>query len=254
MYQELTMRQFWQYSPALLSLLTILSLQTGSSLAAPVARLDNWRFDPETVRLEINLSANTTPQYFYLAEPPRLVVDLPNTQLGQVPTIQNYLGAIYRIRVAQLNDSVTRIVLDLAGENLVNPNQVQLQPVSPQNPTRWVLRPTINSYTPPTQWGNFQSPPQLAPSNSFQLPSTLPLTNSSPVQPFVTVPPLTRSNPPQLPSSVLPPGISTQRNSNLNNINSERIPSFSVPTIPHYQPDVSDIKVIEFGQPLPRTK
>jgi hypothetical protein len=254
MYQELTMRQFWQYSPALLSLLTILSLQTGTSLAAPVARLDNWRFDPETIRLEINLSANATPQYFYLAEPPRLVVDLPNTKLGQVPTIQNYLGAIYRIRVAQLNDSVTRIVLDLAGENLVNPNQVQLQPVSPQKPTRWVLRPTINSYTPPTQWGNFQSPPQLAPNNYFQLPSTLPLTNSSPVQPFVTVPSLNRGNSPQLPSSVLPPGIPTQRNSNFNNINSERIPSFSVPTIPHYQPNVSDIKVIEFGQPLPRTK
>ncbi|MEA5582987.1 AMIN domain-containing protein [Nodularia harveyana UHCC-0300] len=223
MYKGLSIRQFSQYSQRFLALYAVMSLQTGISVAAPVAKLDNWRFDPETIKLEINLSANTTPEYFYLAEPPRLVVDLPNTQLGYVPTVQNYWGAIQRIRVSQLNETVTRIVLDLAAGNFVDPNQIQLQLVSRQNPTRWVLSPRITSYTPPAQNGNFLSRPNLPPTNYLQLPSTLPLTTPNPQQPFVTVPPLTPRNSP------LPPGSFPQ------------------------QPDVSNIRVIEFGQPLPKT-
>ncbi|WP_414526793.1 AMIN domain-containing protein [Nodularia chucula] len=249
MSKELTKRQFWQCSQGWLGLFILLSLQSGVSIAAPVAKLDNWNFDPETARLEINLSANTTPRYFYLSEPPRLVVDLPSTNLGDVPTIQNYLGVIQRIRVSQLNDSVTRIVLDLVAENVIDPNQIQLQLVSLQNPTRWVLSPTVTSSSP-TQVRGFQSTPNLAPTNHLQLPSTLPLTTPNPQQPFVTVPPLNRSNSPQLPGSVLPPSSFPQQP--LNRIPNNTAPDFSVPIIPQYQPSVSNGTVIEFGQPLPR--
>ncbi len=252
MYKRLTIRQFCPSRWLLLGLYTVISLETGSSVAAPAARLDNWRFYPETVQLEINLSASTTPKYFYLSEPPRLVVDLPNTKLGDVPTIQNYLGAIERIRVSQLNDTVTRIVLDLTAGSFVDSNQVQLQLASRQNPTRWVLSPMITSYTPSTQPGNFQSLPNQAPSNYLQLPSTLsPLTPNS-QQPFVTVPPLNPSNSSQSPGSILPPPSFPQQPSNFNNIPVGTIPDFPVPTMPNYQPDMSNIKVIEFGQPLPK--
>ena len=105
MSKGLTIKQFWQSRHHLLGLYAVIALQTGISVAAPVARLDDWRFDPEAVKLEINLSVSTTPEYFYLAEPPRLVVDLPNTKLGDVLTTQNYVGAIQKIRVAQLNDT-----------------------------------------------------------------------------------------------------------------------------------------------------
>lgn len=252
MCKELSIRQFWQSRHHLLGLYAVITLQAGSSIAAPVARLDDWRFYPEAVQLEINLSASTTPKYFYLAEPPRLVVDLPNTQLGKVPTIQNYFGAIQRIRVSQLNDTVTRIVLDLAAGNFIDSKQVQLQPVSRQNPTRWVLRPTITNYTSPTQLGNFQSLPNQVPSNDQQLPSTLyPITPNS-QQPFVTVPPLNPSNSSQLPAYILPPPSFPQQPSNLNSIPSQTSPNFSVPITPNYQPNVSNIQVIEFGQPLPK--
>ncbi|HYW21843.1 MAG TPA: AMIN domain-containing protein [Nodularia sp. (in: cyanobacteria)] len=252
MYKGLTIRQSWQSRHHLLGLYAVIALQAGSSVAAPVARLDNWRFYPEAVKLEINLSASTTPNYFYLAEPPRLVVDLPNTKLGNVTTTQNYLGAIQRIRVSQLNDTVTRIVLDLTAGSFVDSNQVQLQLASRQNPTRWVLSPTISSYTPPTQLGNFQSLPNQAPSNYLQLPSSLPLTTPNSQQPFVTVPPLNPSNSSPLPGSILPPPSFPQQPSNFNSIPSPTSPGFSVPTIPNYQPEVSNIEVIEFGQPLPK--
>ncbi|MDB9342699.1 AMIN domain-containing protein [Nodularia spumigena CS-586/05] len=252
MYQGLSIRQFWQSRYHLLGLYAVIALQAGSSLAAPAARLDDWRFYPEAIQLEINLSANTTPKYFYLSEPPRLVVDLPNTKLGNVATIQNYFGAIQRIRVSQLNETVTRIVLDLAAGNFGDPNQVQLQLVSRQNPTRWVLRPMITSYIRPTQPGNFQSLPNQVPSNYQQLPSTLyPITPNS-QQPFVTVPPLNPSNSSQLPGSILPPASFPQPPSNFNSLPSQRSPNFSVPTMPNYQPNVSNIQVIEFGQPLPK--
>ncbi len=252
MSKKFTLRQIWQNHHYLWGLYAVISMQAGSSVAAPTARLDNWRFYPEAVQLEINLSASTTPKYFYLAEPPRLVVDLPNTQLGNVPTIQNYVGAIERIRVSQLNETVTRIVLDLAAGNFVDSNQVQLQKVSQQNPTRWVLRPTITSYTPSAQPGNLQSLPNQAPSNNLLLPSTLsPITPNS-QQPFVTVPPLNPSNSSQLPGSILPPPAFLPQPSNSHSIPSATSPDFSVPPIPNYQPDVFNIKVIEFGQPLPK--
>jgi hypothetical protein len=165
------------FKVSLFGLYAAISLETNSSLAAPAARLEDWRFYPEAFQLEINLSAGTTPRYFYLAQPPRMVVDLPDTKLGYVPTLENYSGAIQRIRVSQLNASVTRIVLDLAPGTSLDPNQVQLQPISAQNTTRWVLRPLIAGGTS-SQQGNYPPPSNLPPSNyNYPPPSNLPPSN-----------------------------------------------------------------------------
>lgn len=284
MYNAPKTRQFSQcgkqlISSSLLGLCTAIALETGS-IAAPVAKLDNWRFSPEVPQLEITLSAGAVPQYFYLSQPPRLVVDLPDTKLGYVPTQQNYAGAIQRIRVSQLNATVTRIVLDLAAGTLIDPKQIQLQPVSRQNPTRWVLRPLIASQSRlSAQPGNLQPlpnnippnpyypqlpanappssnyPPQtsnLTPSNYLQLPSTLPTANNQ--QPLITVPPLTPNNSSQLPNSILPPPSFPNQPSNLQNTAPTANPSFPVPTISNDYPTPGEqkIQVIEFGQPLPK--
>jgi AMIN domain len=137
----------------LLSLSGIFTLQTITRAVPLNAQLQDWRFSPENASLEFSLSNATQPKYFYLSQPPRLVVDLPSTKLGYVPTQQNYSGAIQRIRLSQLTADVTRIVMDLAPGTAFNANQIQLQPASPNNPTRWVLRPFLTSYdnnlTPP---------------------------------------------------------------------------------------------------------
>jgi hypothetical protein len=142
MFKVIPIQQFFPGSKRLfgMSVFVAITLQTVSSIAAQVAKLNNWRFYPEGGKLEINLSAGKTPSYFYLPQPPRIVLDIPDTTLGNIPTEQNYNGAVQRIRVAQLNANVTRIVLDLAAGVFVDPSQVQLQPISRQNPTRWVLR------------------------------------------------------------------------------------------------------------------
>ncbi|MGI2903095.1 AMIN domain-containing protein [Tolypothrix sp. VBCCA 56010] len=190
-------RQFFLYV-SLFGLYAAITLKTNSSIAAETARLEDWRFYPEAFQLEINLSAGTTPRYFYLAQPPRMVVDLPDTKLGYVSTQENYSGAIQRIRVSQLNANVTRIVLDLAPGTSLDPNQVQLQPISAQNTTRWVLRPLIADGTS-SQQGNYPPPSNLPPSNyNYPPPSNLPPSN---------LPPSNYNYPPpsNLPPSNLPP-------------------------------------------------
>jgi AMIN domain len=292
----------------------IANAQIGSSAAQTLTRLEDWRFSPETAQLEISLSAGTTPRYFYLAQPPRLVVDLPDTKLGYVPTQQNYSGAIQRIRVSQLNAGVTRLVMDLAPGTFLDQNQIQLQPASGQN-NRWVLRPLISgagingtgingggflqpgtfqpslgdlppnsniynfpqppyNYSPnPDIYNNPPQPPYNYPPNSniynppqppynySPIPSNPPLitpfpplnsqqsSTNNPLQPFVTVPPLTPNNPFQQPGSILPPATFPQPGS----LNGAPLntPGFQVPTVPNYQQPGASNGVIEFGQPFP---
>ncbi|MEH1971454.1 AMIN domain-containing protein [Nostoc sp.] len=279
MDQGLKTRQFCQwrkqlFSISLLGFYAAIALETCTTAATPVAKLDNWRFSPKTQQLEINLSAGTTPHYFYLAQPSRLVVDLPNTKLGKVTTQQNYSGAIKSIRVSQLNDRDTRIVLDLAPGTVFNPKQVQLQAVSRKNSTRWVLRSVISGKTTAVKPGN--SPPstkkQPQTPNKSQPPSNLPVTTTNPQpplltvpppsnelpstittnsgQPFVTVPPPTPNTSSQQPALILPPPSFPNQPGNLNSIPPFGMSEFPVPTVPN----VPEPQVIEFGQPLPKTR
>lgn len=279
MDQGLKTKQFCQWGKQLFSISILgfyaaIALETCTTAATPGAKLDNWRFSPKTQQLEITLSAGTTPRYFYLAQPSRLVVDLPNTKLGKVNTLQNYSGAIKSIRVSQLNANDTRIVLDLAPGTIFNPKQIQLQPVSRKNSTRWVLRPVISGKTTAVKAGNSspstkkqpqtayksqppsnlpvtttnQQPPLLTvPPPSNELPSAI-ITNSG--QPFVTVPPLTPNTSSQQPALSLPPPSFPNQPNNLNNIPPVGISEFPVPTIPN----APDPQIIEFGQPLPKNR
>ncbi|MBD2363961.1 AMIN domain-containing protein [Anabaena minutissima FACHB-250] len=220
-----------------ISLFAAYTLPATSTVAAQVAKLNNWRFYPDAGKLEINLSVGKTPNYFYLSEPPRIVVDIPDTKLGNIPTQQNYAGAVQRIRVSQLNANVTRIVLDLATGIFVDPNQVKLQPISQQNPTRWVLLPFIGGSRQLSNTNNSSSNPLPTQYNYLQLPNTLSPTITSPQQPFVTVPPLNSSNAVQIQNS--PPSPTN-------------FPTPTISTQPKNPPITTNPVVIEFGQPLPK--
>ena len=148
-------------------------------LKAIAARLTNWRFDPALNQLEITLDEGTTPRYFLLAQPPRIVLDLPNTQVGMVETQQSYSGSIRQIRVSQFEASVTRIVLDLSPEVVLAPQQVQLQQVEPGH---WVLRPLIAGFqASPARGGVSPSlPPPIFPGNQTpDVVSVSPLNNTN---------------------------------------------------------------------------
>lgn len=277
MDQGLKTRQFCQwpkqlFNISLLGFCAAIALETCTTAATPVAKLDNWRFSPKTQQLEITLSASTTPRYFYLAQPSRLVVDLPNTKLGKITTQQNYSGVIKSIRVSQLNANDTRIVLDLAPGTVFNPKQVQLQPVSRKNSTRWVLRPVISSKTTAVKPANSPPSPKKQPQIPQKPPTNLPVTTTNPQpplltvpppsnelpstittnlgQPFVTVPPLTPNTSAQKPDLILPPPSFPNQPGNLNSIPPFGMSEFPIPTIQN----APNPQVIEFGQPLPKDR
>lgn len=196
-------------SVLLLSSYAVIALDSNNSIAAPRGELEDWRFSPQSAQLEISLSAPSRPQYFYLSQPPRIVVDLPDTKLGNVSIKQDYNGAIQRIRVSQLNEDITRIVMDLAPGTFFDRNRVQLQPISPQNPTRWVFRPLIGGN------GNFLSPRNLSPRNDLPRDAYSPLqpNNSlyNPQAPRILPPPRSPGNlaPGMYNPSPFSPGVNT---------------------------------------------
>jgi N-acetylmuramoyl-L-alanine amidase len=207
------------------SLFGLIAFTPSISIAQLSAQLNSWKFNPKTQQLEINLSNTTTPEYFYLMQPPRLVLDLPNTKLGKVLTQKEFSGAVQRIRISQLNANITRIVLDLATGTQLEPKQIQLQPLSRQKPTRWVLNPHIT----------FSPANSLLTTPSTTLPPSTNLTTNS-QQPLITVPPLNSENPPAITNSPLPAAMFPTPEENKN----------SSPNYP------KEIPIIEFGQPLPK--
>jgi hypothetical protein len=115
---------------------------------AQAAELTSWQFDPITHQLAVSLPTGITPRYFLLAQPARIVMDLPDTQMGDVPAEQTYSGAVRQIRVAQFQEGLTRIVIELSPDTVLAPGQVQLQQAAAQPQenaaeARWVLRPLI---------------------------------------------------------------------------------------------------------------
>jgi hypothetical protein len=138
----------WTTTIGLFGTTTIATLTAAPS--AQAAMLSGWDFDPSSQELTITVPGGTTPRYFLAAEPARIVLDLPNTDIGTVPLEQTYGGAIRAIRVAQFEPGVTRIVLELAPGTVLAPGQVDLQQVDAGTGQgdRWVLRPLLAGDAP----------------------------------------------------------------------------------------------------------
>jgi len=118
-------------------------------VAAPAqaAALTQWRFDPVSQQLEVTIPPGTTPRYFLLAQPTRIVMDLPNIDMGAVSEQETYQGAVRQIRVSQFQPGLTRIVLELSPDAVLAPGQVQLQQLTATSnaSARWALRPLFES-------------------------------------------------------------------------------------------------------------
>ncbi len=119
-----------------------IALISGPVRANPVGE---WQYDPTTHHLEVTLKDGAQPRYFLMAQPARIVVDLPTTSLGKAQQQATYTGAVRQIRAAQYDPATTRIVLELSPDVVLAPGQVELQKVAGAKPgnVRWVVRPLI---------------------------------------------------------------------------------------------------------------
>lgn len=107
------------------------------ALPAEAAKLQFWRFDLNRNRLEFTTDTGVQPQAQLIANPTRLVIDLPGIILGRPPITQNLGQAIQTVRVAQFDRQTTRIVVELAPGYTLNPEEVQVRGTSP---TTWSVQ------------------------------------------------------------------------------------------------------------------
>lgn len=105
--------------------------------------LNDWQFDPQTQHLTVTLPDGVTPNYFLLAEPARIVLNLPSTQLGAVQPVQYYQGPIESIRVSQFDAESARVVVEFAPNTILDPRHAELSSNDLAGGTQWTLRPLV---------------------------------------------------------------------------------------------------------------
>ena len=115
------------------------------ALAAP-AELSTWSYDEATQLLEFSLPQSVLPRFFLLAEPTRIVLDIPATQLGAGPTAQTYDGVVQRIRVSQFEGDTVRLVIDLAPGTVLQERQADIEFDDSANGQRhWRFHPRVDT-------------------------------------------------------------------------------------------------------------
>ncbi len=128
-----------------------LAMPPGAIAPAYAAELAEWRFDPTTRQLELSIPGGTTPNYFLLAQPARIVLDLPNTTVSNPLEEQTYSGVVRSIRVSQFQPTLTRIVIELSPDAELAPAQVELRQVAPPDTSareQWIVRPLLAGDAP----------------------------------------------------------------------------------------------------------
>lgn len=112
---------------------------------AQAARLEFWRFDSNQNRLEFTTDEGVQPRAQLIANPTRLVIDLPGISLGRSAITQPYSGAIRSIRIGQFDRQTTRLVVELAPGYTLDPTKVQFRGLSPR---QWTVQLPTPQFVP----------------------------------------------------------------------------------------------------------
>jgi N-acetylmuramoyl-L-alanine amidase len=97
------------------------------SLPATAAEIVSWQFNATENRIDFTTSAAVKPEAQLLANPSRLIVDLPDTKLNQPTSSQLLSNGIKSLRVGQFDVDRTRMVLELDPGYSIDPQQVLIQ-------------------------------------------------------------------------------------------------------------------------------
>ena len=167
------------------------------SSPAEAARLNAWHFNVKHHRLEIKTQGKVQPKAKLVFNPTRLVIDLPGTDLKRT-TVRRQIGGVYRsIRVGQVDDKTTRMVIELSPGYQLDPKQVKFRGASPSYWTVQLPKPEKVTASPAST--------APAPQPAAQA-SVAPIT--APVQPPVEVATVTPSTAP-VQASVAPTTIAS---------------------------------------------
>lgn len=115
---------------------------------AQAAKLQFWRFNTSQNQLEFTTDDGVQPRAQLISNPTRLVIDLPGTTLGRPAIAQSYSGAITAVRVAQFDRETTRLVIELAPNYTIDPQQVKFRGIAPNQWTVQLPTPQLVTQTP----------------------------------------------------------------------------------------------------------
>ncbi|MBM0743786.1 serine hydrolase [Phormidium sp. CLA17] len=99
--------------------------------------LQSWRFDARQNRLEFSTDEGVQPTAQLVANPTRLVIDLPGTKLKRPKISESFSGTVQNLRIGQFDAQTTRLVIELAPGYVLDPAQVK---VRGQSPTQWSVQ------------------------------------------------------------------------------------------------------------------
>lgn len=116
-------------------LLTVLGVILFGS-PADAGQLISWEFEKNENRLVFITDEGVQPRAKLLANPTRLVIELPNTNLGRTTVKEEYSGAIRGFRIGQSTENTVNLVVELAPGYTINPQDVKFRGVSP---TEWTV-------------------------------------------------------------------------------------------------------------------
>lgn len=118
--------------------LTVISIL---SLSEPVwaGKLLYWKFNKPQGRVEFVTDAGVQPQAQFLADPARIIVDLPDTTVpkSKQKKKKKVTKYIKEVRVGQFNSTTTRLVVELGSRYTLKPSDIKIRSLSP---TRWFVQ------------------------------------------------------------------------------------------------------------------
>jgi N-acetylmuramoyl-L-alanine amidase len=97
------------------------------SLPATAAEILSWQFNATENRIDFSTSTAVRPEAQMLANPSRLILDLPDTRLNQPTSSQVLSNGIKSLRVGQFDVDRTRMVLELDPNYTLDPQQILIQ-------------------------------------------------------------------------------------------------------------------------------
>ncbi len=123
--------------------IALAAMVSSSTLSLPVyaAILEDWKIDPSTGIVEVLLPEGVRPRLSVGTEPPRLVVDLPNTEIGVNLTERFESGVISQVSFTQSEPELAQITINFAPGVVLDEQEIDFRPIGIEN--LWVLRPTI---------------------------------------------------------------------------------------------------------------
>ena len=123
--------------------IALAALVSGStaSLPACAAILEDWKIDPDTGLVEVLLPQGVRPRLSVGTEPPRLVIDLPNTEIGINVTERFDSGVISQVSFSQSEPELAQITIQFAPGVVLDEQEIDFRPIGIEN--LWVLRPAI---------------------------------------------------------------------------------------------------------------